>query len=161
MIRIDKMIYKICIVSAVVFLTHCNKLYKAGNLIALQYPIETSLRSDIIEKYLDTLIKQKGYEVPQKWIHYNKLIDLDSVNNKRIYFKNNPEEMYLLSFSGMPVLADLFNPSIKESDWVSERKLITKEQEKRIMERLKKEVLDPIEAMAMRDKLADSTIYKQ
>lgn len=142
-------------------LISCNQLYQAGNLIALRYPIETSLKSEIVERYLDTLIQKGGYDVPQKWMHYDKLINLDSINNKRIYFKSNPEEMYLLSFSGMPVLSDVYNPQIKQDDWVSERNLVSMEQEQRIKERLKKEILDPIEAMAKRDRLPDSIVYKQ
>lgn len=161
MIRICKLNFIIWMTATVVFLLSCNQLYKAGNLIDLRYPVETSLRSEIIERYLDSLIQKGGYKVPQKWIHYDKLIDLDSINNKRIYFETNPEEMYLLSLGGMLVLSDVYNPQIKQGDWVSERSLLSKEQEQRIKERLKKEILDVIEAMAKRDGLPDSVVYKK
>ncbi len=139
----------------------CNQLYKAGNLNALLYPVETPLRSIIIMRYLDTLIQKDGYNVPDKWMHYDKLVDLDSINNKRIYFKSKPEEMYLLSFGGMFLLSDIYNPDLKDGDWVSEKRLMTKEQELRVSERLKNEILDKIEKMAKRDGLPDSVIYKQ
>lgn len=144
----------------VVSLVSCNHLYKAGNLIYLGYPIETPLRSDVIERYLDSLIKNRGYAVPEKWVLYKKLVDLDSINNKRIYFNNNPEEMYLLSFGGMPVLSDVFNPKIRADGYVAERNLMSKDEELRVKDRLKKEILDTIEAMAKRDGLPDSVIYK-
>jgi len=123
------------------------------------YPIETNLKSNIIQQYLDTLIQKHSYGVPSKWAHYDKLVDLDSIYHIRIYFKTGPEEMYLLSFGGMPVLSDVYNPQIKEYDWVGKRDLLSKQEEARIMERLKHEILERIEIMAKKDGLADSTIY--
>lgn len=69
--------------------------------------------------------------------------------------------MYLLSFGGMFLLSDIYNPDLKDGDWVSEKRLMTKEQELRVSERLKNEILDKIEKMAKRDGLPDSVIYKQ
>ncbi len=157
-IKLSFILFGVIIIDSLI---SCNQLYKAGNLIDLGFPIETSLRSEVIERYLDTLIQKRGYSVPKKWLHYDKLVDLDSINNKRIYFRSNPEEMYLLSFGGMLVLSDVYNPLINQKDWVSERSLMPKEQELRVKERLKKEILDTIEAMAIRDGLPDSVIFKQ
>jgi|GEM_PF-2056605 len=142
-------------------LISCNHFYKAGNLIELGYPIETPIRSVIIRRYLDTLVQNYGYAVPTKWLRYDKLVDLDSIYHRRIYFSSYPEEMYLLSFGGMPVLSDVFNPEIREGGYVAERSLMSKDQELRVKERLKKEILDRIEEMAKRDGLPDSVIYKQ
>jgi len=126
----------------------------------LGYPIETSLRSQLIRNYLDTLIQKGGYNIPEKWAHFNKLVDIDSTYNKRIYFRQNPEEMYLISFGGMLVLSDVYNPQINQTDWVTERRAMPKEEELRIRERFNKEILDTIEGMAKRDGLPDSVIYK-
>jgi len=143
------------------FLSCCNHLYKAGNLVDLHYPIETSLRTKIVREYLDTLIQKHGFNVPHKWLHYDKLVDIDSVNHKRIYFRENPEELYLVSVAGMITLSDVYNPLIKQTDWISERKFINKEEEIRIRKRFKEDILDTIEAMAKRNGLPDSLIYKQ
>lgn len=142
--------------------TECNPLYKAGNLVSLDYPIETSLDLDLIQKYCDTLIVKYGYNVPAKWSDKNKLVEIDSLNNKRIYFKSDPEEMYLISFGGMLELTDVYNTQIRsDGGYVARRELMSKEQELRVKERFKKEILDKIEAMAKRDGLSDSVIYKQ
>jgi len=151
----------ICVVGLFLF-TECNSLYKAGNLESLDYPIETSLRSSLIQKYCDTLIIKYGYSVPVKWSNKNKLVEIDSVNNKRLYFNSNPEEMYLISFGGMLELTDVYNPQIRsDGGYVARRELMSKEQEIRVIERFKKEILDKIEVMAKKDGLPDSVIYKQ
>lgn len=61
----------------------------------------------------------------------------------------------------MLVLNDVYNPQIRSGDWVARRELMPKEQELRVKERFKKEILDKIEAMARRDRLPDSVIYKK
>jgi hypothetical protein len=150
----------IFVIMIAVSISRCNSVYKAGNLVDLHYPVQTSLRSDLVIRYLDTLIQKDGYAVPAKWEYYNKLVDLDSVYNKRIYFKYEPEEMYLLSFGGMFELSDVFNPKIRENGYVAERSLMSPEEEHRVMERLRHEILDTIESRAKRDGLPDSIIYK-
>ncbi len=138
----------------------CNNTYKAGNLVALDYPIETKLRTEIIQRYVDTLILTKGYAVPEKWKHFDKLVDLDSIYHKRIYFKEFPEEMFLISYGGMLVLNDVYNPTIKSEDWVSERTELSKDEEERIKNRFKS-ILDMIESMAKQNGVTDSIIYKE
>ncbi|MFB6455600.1 RHS repeat-associated core domain-containing protein [Chitinophaga sp. Hz27] len=141
------------------FIVGCNSIYKAGNLVDLDYPIQTPLNSTLIRQYLDTLIQKRGYAVPAKWEYYNKLVDLDSVYNKRIYFKQGPEEMYLVSFGGMLVLSDVYNPTIREDEYVALRSLMSPKEEQRVKNRFQHEILDTIEAMAKRDGLPDSIIY--
>ena len=159
--RIETFLLSIIVLAISVSYSECNQLYKAGNLVSLDYPIETSLRSSLIQAYCDTLINKRGYNVPEKWLHENKLVEFDSVNHKRIYFRSNPEEMYLISFGGMLVLNDVYNPQIRDGDWVARRELMPREQEQRVIERFRKEILDTIEVMAKRDNLHDSVIYKQ
>jgi hypothetical protein len=148
--RIARMIF---VMIMIICFASCNSLYKAGNLIDLSYPVETEVRSSVIRKYIDTLTLKNGYGVPPKWQRFDKLVDLDSVYHKRIYFKSGPEEMYLLSFGGMLILSDVFNPQVK--------KLMSAEQEQRVLTRLKTEIIDKVVAMAKRDGLADSLIYYQ
>lgn len=145
---------------AVILIGSCYEEYKVGNLKELGYPIETQLRTSIIRNYMDTLILKKGYDIPDKWVGYNKLVDIDSLNNRRIYFKNNPEEMYLISFGGMLVLSDVFNPQIKQSNWIAEISDMPQNQELRIKKRFQNEILDSIESMAKNDGIPDSLIYK-
>jgi hypothetical protein len=133
--------------------------YKAGNLKSLGYPAETHLKMQIIKDYVDTLIDKEGYRAPEKWEHFNKLIDIDSVNNKRIYFSEEPEEMYLISFMGVVSLEDVYNPTIVENGWVATRERMPKCEEIRVQKRFKK-LLSRIESMAKEDKLPDSLIYR-
>lgn len=144
----------------VIILNSCNLNYKVGNLLDLGYPIETPLRSTIIRQYMDTLLEKRGYNVPQKWMGFNKLVDIDSVRHKRIYFASNPEEMYLISTVGMLVLSDVYNPNIMQSSWIADTSNMPKNEEFRVKKRFKNEILDTIEALAKRDGLPDSVIYK-
>ena len=137
----------------------CSDLYEAGNRVDLSYPIQTPLRTEIIERYIDTLIQTKGFAVPNKWKHLDKLVDLDSINNKRIYFPSNPEEMYLISYPGMLILSDVYNPKIMPDDWIAVPERMPKSEEIRIKKRFQ-EVLKEVEKLAHKDNLPDSIIYK-
>lgn len=140
-------------------ITGTTSCYQAGNLNGLSFPIDTSIRSSVLMQYMDTLVLEKGYSVPNKWKDINKLVDIDSVRNKRIYFNDNPEEMYLISFGGMPVLMDVYNPSIREDSYISERKYLTNEEELRIRNRLST-LITQIENMAKGNEVPDSLLYK-
>ena len=144
----------------IIMIESCKVDYKVGNLIDLGYPIETPLRSKVIRRYMDTLIQKRGYNVPQKWEGFNKLVDIDSIYHKRIYFRNEPEEMYLISTGGMLVLSDVYNPKIIKSSWVADTANMPKNEELRIKKRFQNEILDTIESLARRDGLPDSAIYK-
>jgi hypothetical protein len=137
----------------------CKDLYKAGGLTALGYPIDTNLRGAIIQAYLDTLIQYDGYHAPEKWDHRHKMDDRDSVNNKRVYFKSDPEEMYIISFMGEVVLLDVYNPSIDKLDWVSDPKLVSLKEQQRMEKRIF-QLLDLIRERAQRAGIPDSVIYK-
>src|ERR1043165_3773756 len=102
----------ITVTMLIISMSNCGPIYKAGNLVSLDYPIETPLRTSLIRRYVDTLIQKYGYSVPDKWAHEDKLVELDSIYHKRIYFKKGPEEMYLISYGGMLVLNDVYNPQI-------------------------------------------------
>ncbi len=129
-----------------------NGFYKKGRLADLNYPIETNLKTKIIRRYIDTLINKKGYKVPEKWQYLRKLVDVDSINNVRIYFKDKPEEMYLISYSGMLTLSDVYNPSIVKYDWVANRELLPKREYDRIQLRIKI-LIQKINSLAYRDSL--------
>jgi hypothetical protein len=103
----------ILFVSLLTGLVSFDDFYKAGNLIDLQYPVESKIDADIINRYLDSLILKEGYKIKPDWVIYKKLVDLDSVNNKIIYFKDNPEEMFLISTAGQLMISDVFNPQIR------------------------------------------------
>ena len=152
----------VVLVLVFIFFVSCNDFYKVGNLESLGYPAHTPLRDSLVKRYFDSLILKHGYAVPQKWKYYDKLVDLDSINFKRIYFKNNPEEMYIISFIGGVIsIEDVYNPQIREGGFVADRKLVLKEEEQRIRKRFHTEILDTIEAMAKREGLPDSLIYNR
>jgi len=137
------------VVISFVFFCRCDwsGFLNTKRLIILNYPIETNLDVAVVRKYMDTLITKKGFAVPDKWKYLRKLVDIDSVNNVRIYFKDKPEEMYLISYSGMIVLSDVYNPKIVEYDWVSKRELLPKTEFIRIQLRINK-LFQKIDSMA-------------
>ena len=151
---------KILFFISCLFIIGCDKPYKAGNLDIFSYPVETPLRTQVVAMYLDTLIAKYGYQVPVKWIDIDKLVDFDSANHKRIYFAKAPEEMYLISYPGMLILADVYNPGIVQQSYVANRQLMPPEEKERVLRRFKIEILDRIEQMTIRDNLPDSVIYK-
>ncbi|RYZ20701.1 MAG: hypothetical protein EOO16_15795 [Chitinophagaceae bacterium] len=139
----------------------CNAIrhsYKAGNLYALQLPVETRLKTSIVRAVLDSIIRFEGHDVPEKWKQYDKLVDLDSVNNVRLYFPRDPEEMYLISYPGMLLITDVYNPSIKSYDWVTDKQVLSQEEENRIQKRFDS-VLSTIERRAKLHGVADSVLY--
>jgi hypothetical protein len=138
----------------------CENFYKAGNLIDLQYPVESKISTKILNRYLDSLILNEGFRIKSDWVVYEKLVDLDSVNNKIIYFKDNPEEMFLISTAGQLLISDVFNPKIRANDWVAQDKFMPSSEKTRIMNRFKTEILNRIEVMAKNDGVVDSVLYR-
>jgi hypothetical protein len=138
----------------------CYLIDSDGNLKVLSYPVNTRLRPDLLKQYFDSLIEKKGFRVPEKWKYEIKQSDLDTIDNVRLYFRadeNNPEEMYLISFNGMLLLNDVY---IKDH-WVAAKKNITEKEKTRVIYRFQTQILDTIEAMAKRDGLPDSIIYRK
>lgn len=135
---LNKQVKRAFFICLILSFYNCNLkgTYKAGNLVILDYPIETTLKTKVVRQYIDTLIRKKGYGVPEKWEHFNKLVDIDKENNVRVYFKSNPEEMYLISYSGMLTLTDVYNPKIVEADWVSKPELMPQKEYVRIKKRV-------------------------
>jgi len=150
----------LAVVSLVASLTiACNNVYKAGNLNHLGFPIETDLHSNLMVDYINKMAAQGEYTPPRKWSGIHKLDELDPENIKRVYFQSEPEEMYVLSFGGMPVLSDVYNTQISAGGWVVNEKLLTTHERKRIMDRLQK-FLNLIERKAIEDGVPDSVIHR-
>lgn len=137
----------------------CNDIYRAGNRITLDYSIDTKLNLKIIRRYLDTILTNDKYQVPSKWQHHNKLVDIDPENSKHIYFSDNPEEMYLIQFNGVLLLADVYNPQIVDGDYVAVPERMPKSEKERVIGRFKTEILDQIENIAKHDDCPDSVLY--
>jgi hypothetical protein len=108
--------------------------------------------------YVDSLIKDR-YKVPPKWQHYNKLIDIDPENSRNIYFANNPEEMYLIQFNGVLLLADVYNPQIVDGDYIAEPQRMPVGGKERVLRRFQTEILAQVEQMAKLDGCPDSVLY--
>jgi len=132
---------------------------RAGNRISLDYPIETKLSHQIIKRYLDTLIYNYGFNPPKQLLQFDKLVDITPENTRRIYFRNFPNEMYLIQFNGVLLIADVYNRDIVKDDYVSLREKMPEKDEVRIKKRFKEEVLDRIESMAKNDGIPDSILY--
>lgn len=101
----------------------------------------------------------ESYKVPVKWKQYNKLLDINPEDTWRIYLKNNPEEMYLLQINGTLILADVYNPTIINNDWIAEENRMPKADKERVIKRAKEDILDRIEQLAKRDGCPDSVLY--
>lgn len=71
------------------FINSCNdaEIYKVGNRVTVDYVIEPKISFKIIRIYLDKMIQMEEYKVPEKRVHYDKLVNIDSIDTKRIYFK--------------------------------------------------------------------------
>jgi hypothetical protein len=132
---------------------------RAGNRISLDYAIDTKLDQDVIKRYLDTLILNYGFTPPKQLLQFDKLIDITPETTRRIYFEQQPKEMYLIQFNGVLLIADVYNSDIVADDYVSRRERMPRKEEVRIKNRFKTEVLDRIEAMAKKDGVADSVLY--
>jgi hypothetical protein len=150
--------FPILLFLAVNFLSACNDLYKAGNMISLDYTIETKLSQAIIKTYVDSIIIN-GHTVPPKWDHHNKLVDIDPENSRNIYFSDKPEEMYLIQFNGEFLLVDVYNPQIIDGDYVSEPERMPAGEKERVLKRFQTDILDQVENMAKRDGCPDSVLY--
>jgi hypothetical protein len=135
--------------------------YQAGNLHLLGYTIDTKLSYYIRKQYLDSITNSDEFRVPQKWKQFNKLIDINPESTWRVYFKSNPEEMYLITINTNFVLEDVYNPSINDFDYVAYPEKMPKKEKARILKRAKEEILDRIEKMARRDGCPDSILYFQ
>ena len=147
------------VIVGLVFFVLLTSCYKAGNLKLLNLGVDTKLRSRLIRGYIDTLAIKGRYTVPQKWVYLDKLVDLDSIYNKRVYFKEDPEEMYLLCFGGMFQLCDVYNPQIVSDDWITHESRLTEGEEARIKKRLSV-FLNEIEELGKKDRVPDSLMYK-
>jgi hypothetical protein len=139
-------------------LNSCYLIDSAGYLKVLGFQINSPLRSTLLHAYFDSLIEKRGFRVPVKWKYEIKQSDLDTVDNVRLYFKEdngNPEEMYLISFNGMLLLNDVY----RKDHWVAVREDMSKKETDRVIYRFQTQILDTIEAMAKKNGLPDSLIY--
>ena len=136
----------------------CN-LYKAGNLVVLSYPIDTKLSYEIRKHYLDVMSNSGEFKVPKKWAYLDKLTDINPDDSWRIYFKEGPEEMYLITISANFILQDVYNPDIVVDDWVADRNRMPKKEKERVLRRAEEEILNRIERMAKSEGCADSILY--
>jgi hypothetical protein len=149
---------KLFIFSVILLLSKCVP-YKVGNLEILNFPIKSNLREKLVRNYIDTLIIKHGFRIPQKLEYLDKMVDMDSDLNVRIYFNQEPKEMYLISFGGTITLSDVYNPKIKDWDWIGNEKNLPAEEKTRILARFDKEVLKVIYKMAVENKTPDSLLY--
>lgn len=143
---------------ATIILSSCNDLYKAGNRVTLDYPVDSKLSQSIVRVYIDSLIRNK-YQAPPKWSHHNKLVDIDRENSMNIYFAESPEEMYLIQFNGTLLLVDVYNEHILEGDYIAKPERMPESEKHRILVRLQNEILSQVEQMAKRDGCPDSVLY--
>jgi hypothetical protein len=141
------------------YLLSCNGLYNAGNRVTLDYTIDTKLSQTIIKMYVDSMLTNGRYKVPPKWQHHDKLIDIDPENSRNIYFSDSPEEMYLIQFNGVLLLADVYNPQIVDGDYISVPERMPEGGKERVLKRFQTVILNQIESMAKRDGCPDSVLY--
>ena len=143
-----------------ILLNSCDnrEVYKVGNRLTLDFVIDTKISFKVIRNYIGKMAANE-FQAPEKWQGYKKLVDIDSVNSFRIYFKATPEEMYLIQFNGELLLADVLNENIVKGDWVTNRDNLSSADEERIKRRFTVEILDKIEKMAKEDGIPDSVLF--
>lgn len=157
--KINKTIYLVVIlILTVCIFTTCDDGYRVGNRITLDLAVNSKINFDILDRYLRTL-SETEYQVREKWKGAKKIIDLDSANSFRIYFKESPEEMYIIQFNGVLLIADVLNDNIVKGDYVTTKSNLPAGEELRIRKRFQTEILDKIEKMARNDGVPDSVLF--
>jgi hypothetical protein len=151
---------KECFFILAVALSGCGPipLGEKGNVGCL-VDIETNMRSKVIRSYVDTLrAEDKLLQVPVKW-QARATFNYDHLDDTVVYFKEPPEEMYMLTFASGPCIRYIYNEKIKQDDWLSDEDTLAPGERKRIQDRFSKEVLAAIEARALAGGLPKDSLY--
>ena len=105
-----------------------------------------------LAKAIDSLYKESpDYKIPSKWQHLDDWHErgYDFLDSRIFYFKNRPEEMYYISFIGMPEDSALNSRSATiairavcdgTSGWTLEENT-SRSEKKRIEERFDREII--------------------
>jgi hypothetical protein len=126
--------------------------------VCICYPVNTKIDPSTLLKCTNEYYSRYGHSVPQDWLSWDKLYDIDSPYVRRFYFKENPEELYIVQFSNDISLIDVINKKINDTDYIGKEGF--KEPEKtRILKRINEEIITPLVQIAKENGAPDSEIY--
>lgn len=130
------------------FITGWQKDYKAGNLKGLDYSVETDMSMDFIRQHIDYVI-QPAYSpdsVPASLQSVvNEWNDLpENFHCRKIYFRENPEEVYLVKLDFAVSILNVYNGTIRSAGWVTDPLLVSPKEKERIINRFREEILNKV-----------------
>lgn len=139
-----------------IFFTACYTVNDRKNLGIVFN--ESKLNPYYLEGYVDK-IRNKGFSTPDSIseIFFNG----DSISDEQriIYFKNAPQEWYLINFNASPCwIESIFNPHLSNSQ-IYDSTFMSKEQLVRIRNRFINEILKPAEQYGHANHIPDTIIY--
>lgn len=128
------------------FFTSC--LYKAGNRERLMgFLIKSDIKPCKVRKNLDSILIVKNLMLPDSmkaWIFYPSDAKYFPNDNKVLYFKENPEEFYLLSIDSDIRLNGVFNKNLSEDGWIYDESKLPLNEIRRIESRIETNVIYPL-----------------
>lgn len=114
---------------------------QSGNVGCL-IDIKPEVKSVILKSYIDSLLKvDTTIAVPEKWRYLDRF-GYDHLDDTVIYFRDTPEEMYMVTFDGQPCIRFVYNEQLKQDDWIASSDTISTIEKERIQKRFKSKFLD-------------------
>jgi|SRR6185437_8704614 len=152
-----KLTLKLFFLSILVFsLSFCYRMreYKFLNVTF----DDVNIKGSFLKKYIDS-IRNKDLVIPSSikdnFLHGSKL----SESERLVYFKDKPQEWYLISFDISPCWIEyIYNKQLSPVS-INKREFLGDEQLKRIEMRFRNEVIKPAESYGREHHLPDSVLY--
>ncbi len=125
----------------------CDYIYKAGNRTKLMgILIETKVNNCVIRKHIDSVIYAGKLSFPDslnQWLILPSDVQYIPEDNKILYFRDSPEELYQLSIDGDLRLQGVHR-SKKDEEWIYEKSELSKKELERIISRINTSILIPL-----------------
>jgi len=119
---------------------------------------DSKLNPFFLEKYIDSIHsdqKQIPDSIDQVFFNGDKIPDIKRI----VYFKDNPQEWYLVVFDSSPCWIEaIYNPTLS-SFMIHDKRFISAAELTRIRNRFQSEILNKSEAYGKNHHIADSILY--
>lgn len=119
---------------------------------------DSKLNPSFLEKYVDSIRndhKQIPDSINEVFFNGDKIPDFKRI----VYFKDNPQEWYLVVFDASPCWIEaIYNPLLSNG-MIHDKRYISEAELKRVKKRFQTEVLKQAEEYGKSHKLPDSTLY--
>jgi hypothetical protein len=137
----------------------CDRIYKAGNSVPLlDLKIETNVNDLIVYRFLDSVNSRMNMDEKYMTKKFGGGLAYFPGTNGVAYFVDSPYEVYHLSSNGLFKLAEVYNPAIKRSDWLTDGQLIGTGDYDRFERRIY-DILNKIVLEAKKAHVPDSVIF--